>query len=114
AEGFDERLLGEVLRERAVARHARDQRDDRPLIAADNLLERRLRARTRLDEEPGLAYRFQIDRDGRSSLELTRQHVSTLQRSGQAVGPRCADGNGGTRACPAGVRPRATGTPRSA
>jgi hypothetical protein len=34
------------------------------LIAGDNLLEGRLRAGQRLDHEPGLAYCFQINRDG--------------------------------------------------
>jgi hypothetical protein len=64
AEGLDEGLLCEVLGERAVARYACNQADNRPLVAADNLLEGRLRAGQRLDDEPGLAYRFQINRDG--------------------------------------------------
>ena len=64
AEGLDEGLLCEVLGLRAVACHARNEADNRPLIAADNLLEGRLRAGQRLDDEPGLAYRFQVNRDG--------------------------------------------------
>jgi len=50
----------------AIAGDARDQTDDRPLIAGDDLLEGRLRAGERLDDEPGFAYRFEVNRDGQS------------------------------------------------
>ena len=67
AKGLDERLLCEVLGERPIAGHAGDEADDRPLIPAHDLLEGRLRAGQGLGDDPGLAYGFQIDRDGRSS-----------------------------------------------
>ena len=44
AEGFDEGLLCEVLGQRPVARYARNQADNRSLIAEDDLLKGRLRA----------------------------------------------------------------------
>ena len=72
AERLDERLLCEVLGQRPVARHAGDQADHRPLIPADDLLEGRLRAGQGLGDDPGLAYGFQIDRDGRSFLRGLR------------------------------------------
>ena len=38
-ERLDEGLLRQIFREHAVPRHARNQADDRALIATDNLLE---------------------------------------------------------------------------
>ena len=64
AKGLDERLLREVLGEGPIPGHAVDEADDRPLVAAHDLLESRLRAGKGLGDDPGLAYRFQIDRDG--------------------------------------------------
>jgi len=70
AESLDEGFLGQVLRKRAVLRHPRDEADDRPLIAAHNLLEGRLGAPKRLGDQPGLAYCLEIDRDVGSSLNI--------------------------------------------
>ena len=68
AKRLDERLLCEVLGKRPIGSDARDQADDRALVPADDLLEGRLRASQGLRDDPGLAYGFQIDRDGRSFL----------------------------------------------
>ena len=72
AEGLDEGFLCQVLGLRPVPRDTRNQADHRPLIPADDLLEGGLRAAQRLDDEPGLAYCFQIDRDG---PVLTREYA---------------------------------------
>ena len=68
AKRFDERLLCEVLGKRPIGSDARDQADDRAFVPADDLLEGRLGASQGLRDDPGLAYGFQIDRDGRSFL----------------------------------------------
>ena len=44
-ERLDERLLRQVLRQLAVPHHAEEQREDRPLVAADQLTVRRLATR---------------------------------------------------------------------
>jgi hypothetical protein len=75
AERLDERLLREVLGLRAIAGDARDQADDRPLVAGNELLEGRLRTGERLDDEPGFAYRFQVNRDGRIPRLRLRSHA---------------------------------------
>lgn len=79
AERPDERFLGEVLGLRQVARDARNQADDRPLVAGNELLEGRLRTGERLDDEPGFADRFEVNRDG---LIL---RLETTQRRRQAL-----------------------------
>jgi hypothetical protein len=63
ADGLDERLLGEILRECPVAGEADEQRQDRALIATDNLLVGRLRAPERLSDQPRLNYGIEIDLD---------------------------------------------------
>jgi hypothetical protein len=75
AERLDEGLLGQVLGLRAIAGDARDQADDRPLVAGDELLESRLRAGERLDDEPGFAYRFQVNRDGQIPRRRLRRNA---------------------------------------
>ena len=42
ADGFDEGFLGEILRQRAIAGQANEQRQDRALVTTDDLLDRRL------------------------------------------------------------------------
>lgn len=66
-DGFDERLLGEVLRKRPVTGETDEQRQDGPLIATDDLLVGRLRPPERLSDQPRLNYGIEIDLD-RSSL----------------------------------------------
>ena len=84
AERLDEGLLGEVLGKRPVARHPRDEADDRALIPAHDLLEGRLGAGQGLGDDPGLAYGFQIDRDGAVlSVKLTQRGGAALQASRQ-------------------------------
>jgi hypothetical protein len=64
AEGLDEGFLCQVFGECEIAGHARQESDDRPLIAADDLLEGGLRSGQRLGHEPGFANGFQVNRDG--------------------------------------------------
>lgn len=78
AEGFDERVLGKILRKRPVAREANEQRQDRTLVAADDLLECRLRAPKRLSDQPRLSYAVEIDLD-RPSLATPSRLVAPLR-----------------------------------
>jgi hypothetical protein len=65
--GLEEGVLSEIFSGSAIADNARDQANDGPLIAPDDLLERGLRPRQRLSDESGLGYRLEIDRDGSRS-----------------------------------------------
>ncbi len=92
AERLDEGFLREIFRKRAVFGHPRDEADDRPLIAADNLLEGGLGAPERLGHQTGFAYCLEIDRDVRSSLSIlpapdssTDQPVRLTKAAGPAL-----------------------------
>jgi imidazolonepropionase-like amidohydrolase len=64
AEGLDERLLGEILGQRRIPGNPADERDDGPLVAPDDLLERRLRPGERLRDKTGFGDRLEINRNG--------------------------------------------------
>lgn len=62
AERLDEGFLREVFGARAVPRHAGDEADDSGLVMTDDPLERGLRPRERLGDEPGFDDRLEVDR----------------------------------------------------
>jgi hypothetical protein len=72
AEGFDERLLSQVLGQRRIAGQPDEQAQNRALITAQDLLERGLRTGQRLRDEPRLRYRFEVNWYEESSSGLTR------------------------------------------
>ena len=79
ADGFDEGFLGEILRQRAIAGQANEQRQDRALVTTDDLLDRRLRAAKRLGYQPCLGNAIRIDQD-RPVLATTRISMLTQGR----------------------------------
>ena len=104
ADGLDERLLGEILRERPVAGEADEQRQDRPLVTTDNLLVGRLRARERLSDQPRLNYGIEIDLD-RPSLATPayvrlRKDATARCTAVTAISPSCRGPTGVTADAP--------------
>jgi hypothetical protein len=63
--------LGQVLGLRRIAGQADEQAQNRALITAQDLLERGLRTRQRLRNEPRLRYRLEVNRYEGSSSGLT-------------------------------------------
>ena len=64
AKRLDEAVLRQVLGQGRVAGQADEQRQDGPLMPADELLERRLRAAEGLGDEAGLGNGLEIELDG--------------------------------------------------
>jgi hypothetical protein len=61
-ERLDERLLREILGQGGIGRDPRDEPDDRPLIATDDVLYGGLRAGQRLGNQPGFGDRLEVNR----------------------------------------------------
>jgi hypothetical protein len=66
AEGLDECVLGKVFRQRSVAGQPEEQRYDRTLVPAHDLLERCLGAAERLRDQPRFLDAIDVDSDERS------------------------------------------------
>jgi hypothetical protein len=73
AEGLDERVLREILGERRIAGDAGDEPDDRPLIAADDVLDSGLGTGQRLGDQPGLGDGLEINRYGSGPQKALRE-----------------------------------------
>jgi hypothetical protein len=80
AESFDECLLGKILRERRIAGHPDEQRDNRTLVPAHNLLERGLIAAERLRYQPRLSDTIDIDPDEPSLAIRSYIHYPRLRQ----------------------------------
>jgi hypothetical protein len=85
AEGLDEGLLSEILRERPVTSEANQQRQNGPLVATDDLLESRLRASERLRYQSRFAYAIEINPDRRLD---TRSYVRLRKHATMRCRPR--------------------------